>query len=153
MKFAKRDRREVDINLTPLIDVVFLLLIFFMVSTTFIKGQPLSINLPKVAPGAAVTTVEKDIEIVIASDGSYSVNGVQLADKLPGTLRAAILDVSAEAGAVAIAADAATQHQSVVTAMDILRQLGLDRLSITTLASGSAHASTASDSEQKEQAQ
>ena len=136
MKFAKRTRRDIDINLTPLIDVVFLLLIFFMVSTSFIKDSHLSINLPKAdaraAPGASAR-----VEISIAEDGSYAVDGISLADKRPGTLRTALMsalvsgDASEKAQSLIISADAAAPHQAVVTAMDVAGHLGLDRLSIT----------------------
>ena len=140
MKFAKRTRRDIDINLTPLIDVVFLLLIFFMVSTSFIKDSHLSINLPKAdaraAPGASAR-----VEISIAEDGSYAVDGISLVDKRSGTLRAALMSAlvsgdasekaSEKAQSLIISADAAAPHQAVVTAMDVAGHLGLDRLSIT----------------------
>lgn len=133
MKFARRLKPEVDVNLTPLIDVVFLLLIFFMVSTTFTKDTQLSIDLPK-ATGAEALVAEKQIEITISRQGDFGINGVALVNNKIDTLKTAIEKVSGGDTTLPliITADSATEHQSVVTAMDAVGQLGFSKLSITT---------------------
>lgn len=133
MRFARRVRQEVDINLTPLIDVVFLLLIFFMVSTTFTKESHLSIDLPEASPQASKMS-EAQIELTVTREGDYAINGVSLVNRDPDTLRKAIEKVSAGDNSIPliITADSATPHQAVVTAMDVSGQLGFSHLSITT---------------------
>ena len=133
MKFSGRVRQEVEVNLTPLIDVVFLLLIFFMVSTTFTKETHLSIDLPE-ASSQSIRAKDQQIEILITQEGVFWVNGVALINRKQRTLRSAIDKVSKGDIAIpmVITADSATPHQSVVTAMDVAGQLGFSRLSITT---------------------
>ncbi len=124
---------DAEVNLTPLIDVVFLLLIFFMVSTTFTKDTRISIDLPE-ADGEAAQIVEKQIEVTINRSGEYAVNDVALVNNKLDTLKRAIQKVSDGDTSVPliITADSATPHQSVVTAMDAAGQLGFIHLSITT---------------------
>ena len=133
MKFSRRARQEVEVNLTPLIDVVFLLLIFFMVSTTFTKETHLSIDLPESSSQSNRVT-DLQIEIMITREGDFAINGVALINRDQSTLRAAIGKVSEGDPAIpmVITADSATPHQSVVTALDVAGQLGFSRLSITT---------------------
>ena len=133
MKFSRRVRQEVEVNLTPLIDVVFLLLIFFMVSTTFTKETHLSIDLPE-ASSQSSRAADLQIEISITREGGFAINGVALINREQNTLRAAIEKVSEGDTAIplVITADSATPHQSVVTAMDVAGQLGFSHLSITT---------------------
>lgn len=133
MKFKRQKETEDAVNLTPLIDVVFLLLIFFMVSTTFTKETHLSVDLPE-ATGEPVTQSDQKLDILIAADGSYSVNGQSLINKKPETLKAALEKVSGgdSSQPMTITADAKATHQAVVTAMDTAGQLGFVHLSITT---------------------
>lgn len=133
MKFRRQSQVEDSINLTPLIDVVFLLLIFFMVSTTFTKETHLSVDLPE-AEGAPASEVADTIEILINADGSYAINGQNLVNKKSSTLISALEKTAAGNFdlPLIITADAKTPHQSVVTAMDIAGQLGFVKLSITT---------------------
>lgn len=133
MKFQRQRRQEIEINLTPLIDVVFLLLIFFMVSTTFTKETHLEVDLPEAAAATPVTDVES-IDILINAEGQYSVNGQALVNTQPSTLRRAIAEIAGDARTLplVITADATTPHQAVVTAMDVAGQLGFSQLSITT---------------------
>jgi biopolymer transport protein ExbD len=133
VKFSRRVRPEVEVNLTPLIDVVFLLLIFFMVSTTFTKETHLSIDLPE-ASSQSIRAADLQIEISITREGNFAINGVALINRKPGTLRSAVEKVSEGDTSIpmVITADSATPHQSVVTAMDVVGQLGFARLSITT---------------------
>lgn len=133
MKFRRKEPEEVTVNLTPLIDVVFLLLIFFMVSTTFTKETHLQIDLPE-AGGEISAAQAKIIEVVIGIDGDYSVNGQNLINSQPDTLRRAIVDQASDNRKLPfiISADAETPHQAVVTAMDVAGKLGFASLSITT---------------------
>ena len=133
MKFRRQRRDEVSINLTPLIDVVFLLLIFFMVSTTFTRETQLSIDLPE-AEGEARQSGDQEIEILIDEAGGYRVNGQGLADARMRTLQAAIYKISAGDTTLPmiITADAQAAHEDVVRAMDAAGQMGFVHLSITT---------------------
>lgn len=133
MKFGRRAKLEADVNLTPLIDVVFLLLIFFVVSTTFIKDSHLSIDLPQ-ADGEISQVASNSIEIIVSKTGQYAVNDVALVSSSLRTLKAAIEKVSGGDSKMPliITADAITPHQAVVTAMDAAGQLGFVHLSITT---------------------
>ena len=133
MNFRSYRREEVSVNLTPLIDVVFLLLIFFMVSTTFTKASQLSIDLPE-ATGEPSETPKEQIEILIDESGQYRVNGQALVDTHVRTLQAAIYKISAGDTTLpmVISADAQSSHQSVVRAMDAAGQMGFVHLSIAT---------------------
>ncbi len=133
MKFRRRSVLDNSINITPLIDVVFLLLIFFMVSTTFTKETHLVIDLPE-ASGVPAESLPDNIEILVASDGSYSVNGVALVNRQPETLISALRQLGDvdKTNPLVIAADATSSHQAVVTAMDAAGQAGFVHLSITT---------------------
>ena len=139
MKFSRRARQEVEVNLTPLIDVVCLLLIFFMVSTTFTKETHLSIDLPE-SSSQSNRVADLQIEILITREGDFAINGVALANREQRTLRAAIGKISEGDTAIpmVITADSATPHQSVITALDVAGQLGFSRLSITTTLTDSA---------------
>jgi len=133
MKIRRRARQEVGIDLVPLIDVVFMLLIFFMVSTTFLKETELEVDLPEAT--ADVRSADDDvIEVTIGADGSYAVNGRMLVNNQLATLMKALRQVSEGdmSRRLVITADADARHQDVVTAMDAAGQLGLTRLSITT---------------------
>jgi biopolymer transport protein ExbD len=133
VKFRRLHREEVGINLTPLIDVVFLLLIFFMVSTTFTRETQLSIDLPE-ASGSARETTDQQVEILVDEAGNYRVNGQGLVDNRMRTLQAAIYKISAGDTTLpmVITADADAAHQYVVRAMDAAGQMGFVHLSITT---------------------
>lgn len=132
MNFKRQNKEELSLNLTPLIDIVFLLLIFFMVSTTFTKESHLAINLPE-ADGEVSDAPKKMVEVVIDKDGQYSINGQNLITTKLITLKQAIEKVSQGDRSLPfiITADAATPHESVVRAMDAAGQLGFSRLSIT----------------------
>jgi len=134
MKFERQLKDEVSVDLTPLIDVVFLLLIFFMVTTTFTRDSNLLINLPEANGAESATDQPLRIEILVARNGSYSVNGRALVNNQSATLMDAIAELSAgdTSTPVTLTADAQTTHQSVVTAMDVLAQLGFTRLNIAT---------------------
>jgi len=133
MKFRRQHGEEISVNLTPLIDVVFLLLIFFMVSTTFKKETHIILNLPE-AEGEQVAAENNQIEIVISAKGEYAINERALINHEFATLRAAIKKVGKGDTElpVIISADGNAPHQAVVNAMDAAGQLGYSRLSITT---------------------
>lgn len=133
MKFGRPKREAVEVNLTPLIDVVFLLLIFFMVSTTFTRETRLVVELPE-AEGMAAVTEQRMVEVSIAADGSYALNGERLTRSDRDTLRSLLLPLSQQGTEVpfVIVADAAATHQAVVTVMDVAGRLGFANLTITT---------------------
>jgi biopolymer transport protein ExbD len=133
LKFRRQHRDELGINMTPLIDVVFLLLIFFMVSTTFTRETQLTIDLPE-AQGQPNESVEEQIEILVDEAGGYRVNGEALVDGRMRTLQAAIYKISAgdTTMPLTISADAQAAHQDVVQVMDAAGQMGFAHLSITT---------------------
>lgn len=135
MKFQRQQREEVSVNLTPLIDVVFLLLIFFMVSTTFTKESHLEINLPEAVEGQPGAMESETVDVVVDAQGQYSVNGQPLVNTQEKTLRQAIRQQAGSEGnkrPLVITADAEAPHQAVVTAMDVAGQLGFEKLQIAT---------------------
>jgi len=121
-----------------MIDVVFLLLIFFMVTTTFSQQSELKINLPE-AKGAEAESKEKMIVLTINADGLYFINGDdglphQLVNQKNETLRRALIQTAGDTRLIpfVISADSKTDHQSVVTALDIASQLGFKRITFAT---------------------
>jgi biopolymer transport protein ExbD len=125
--------KDPDLNITPLIDVVFLLLIFFMVSTTFEKESEISIELPD-ASGKAVKKESFTIEVSIDAQGRYFVNQRRVKDSSIVTLKQAITQVRGKEKdpQYVISADRNTPHQAVIKAMDAARQLGLYKLTFAT---------------------
>ena len=134
MQFRRQRREELTVNLTPLIDVVFLLLIFFMVSTTFTRETRLAVDLPE-ATGVASDKSPRQIEILVDEGGNYRVNGKGLVDNRLRTLQAAIYEYSEgdTTRPLLISADADATHQAVVRAMDAAGQMGFAQLGIATL--------------------
>ncbi len=131
MNFRQLRRPEVSINLTPLIDVVFLLLIFFMVSTSFSELTQLVVELPE-AEGAPATNDEALILNVDVS-GNMTLNGESVPNDARGLLLALRQQLSGNTDIpVTLSADAMTPHQYVVTAMDVAAQLNITRLTIAT---------------------
>ncbi len=133
MKFKRQQREELELNLTPLIDVVFLLLIFFMVSTTFQKESEISLQLPKASENTVEASTD-NIEVVINAAGRFYVNDQELVKSDAASLQAALyklIDGNRNIP-LTIRADAQTPHQAVVTAMDAAGQLGMLRMSIAT---------------------
>ena len=130
-------RREAGIEITPLIDVVFLLLIFFMVSSNFVQKQVVSVTLP--TSEAATASESNTIEIVLDTSGTYFVAGEPVGnerDQLLNALRSVVGSLDAQALSeqpVEIRADASATHQSVVRALDVCATLGLVRVSLATV--------------------
>ncbi|MEX0617673.1 MAG: biopolymer transporter ExbD [Pseudohongiellaceae bacterium] len=133
MKFRRRAGEELTVNITPLIDVVFLLLIFFMVTTTFTRETRLAVNLPE-ADAVLAQEMPEQIEVVVAVDGSYAINGNVLVNNNLSTLMRGLEQVAGEDRSmpVLLIADAEATHQAVVSAMDALGQMGFNRFSIAT---------------------
>lgn len=133
MDFGRPKSEPQDINITPLIDVVFILLIFFMVTTTFQREADLAINLPE-ASKEPEPQQQAPLEIVINAQGRFYVGGQELVNNRIETVKRALQKVAAgrKDKPLVIRADAHTPHQFVVTAMDAAAQLGLVRLSIAT---------------------
>lgn len=132
MKFHRQPREDEGVNMTPLIDVVFILLLFFMVSTTFTKETHLSIDLPEAVGEPSAETTDQ-LDILISAQGNLSVNGQSLVNNKIETLKSALEKLSDGNTKLplSITADAQTPHQAVVMAMDAAGQLGFIHLSIT----------------------
>ncbi|CAG8865351.1 Tol-Pal system protein TolR [Pseudomonas fluorescens] len=137
MKFRRnRQRENVDINLASLIDVVFVLLLFFVVTTTFTRETQLRVELPEADSATAATDEQgKQVEITISAEGVYSVNNNLLPKSDLATLSEAIEQASAgdHQLPLSISADGKTPHQAVVTAMDAAGKLGFSQLRMTTV--------------------
>ena len=132
MKF-KQVRRELPaLNLTPLIDIVFLLLIFFMVTTSFSRETRLLVSLPE-ASGSAENATES-IEVLVDREGGYAINGRRLVNaEVDSLVRGLELESGGDISLlVVLVADAEVQHQSVVTAMEAIGRAGFASLSIAT---------------------
>lgn len=135
MKLLNRTRDEPEINVISLVDVLLVLVLFLMVSTTFMRETKISLQLPQAATEVAAAVPTDKLEIMITQAGSYLVNGRELVNSERRTLRTAIERITGDKRdlPVFIRADAAATHQSVVTAMDVAGQLGFVKLNIATV--------------------
>jgi biopolymer transport protein ExbD len=135
VKLNLRPKAEPDVNLTSLIDVVLLLLIFFMVSTSFVKESQISIRLPQADSAPVVEEIPERLEIMITEQGTFLVNGRELINNRPETIRNALSKLSGGNTnlPLTISADANARHQHVVTAMDVAGRLGFQQISIATV--------------------
>ena len=135
MKLNVRPKAEPEVNLTSLIDVVLLLLIFFMVSTSFVKQSQIAIRLPEAEASPSTTEVPEQVDIMITEQGTYLVNGRELVNSRPETIRNALRRVSGGDYTLplTISADANARHQYVVTAMDVAGRLGFVQINIATV--------------------
>lgn len=141
MKFRRKPRETVDINLASLIDVVFILLLFFVVTTTFTRETQLRVDLPEAVTGASADDQNaKQLDIAISADGVFSVNNQLLPSNDLASLVAALQRESAGDTSLplSISADGKTQHQAVITAMDAAGKLGFSHLRMTTVEAASA---------------
>ncbi len=133
MKLLPRYSEEPDVNLTPMIDVVFLLLLFFMVSTSFIRESSLKVDLPQ-ATGEQLEAQEAPVDIVINADGEILINNlpvlVNSGDDMRRALKTAVGDNTDPH--IIISADAEAAYQRIVTAMDAAQSLGFSRLTLAT---------------------
>lgn len=136
MKFRRKSRENIELNLVSLIDVVFVLLLFFVVTTTFTRETQLRVDLPEAVNGEPVQDANlKRIEIAISADGVYSLNNHLLPKSDVATLMDALQKESGGDSKLplSIRADGKTPHQAVVTAMDAAGKLGFSQLSMTTV--------------------
>lgn len=134
MRLRVKRVEELELNLISLVDVVLLLVIFFMLSTTFVEDARLRVELPE----AGSATVERSINpiiITVSAQGSYRVNDRALVNNERATLSAALRQVAGHArkDPVTIRADARATHQSVVTAMDVAARQGFTQVNIATV--------------------
>jgi biopolymer transport protein ExbD len=133
LKLSQSQGQDPDINLTPLIDVVFLLLIFFMVSTSFNRESAISVDLPE-ATAQKQESEQTPIDLTIDREGHFYINGKKVINTQITTLIKAlsIAIKDQEQPSLIINADGKTAHQAVVTAMDAARSLGINHLSLAT---------------------
>jgi biopolymer transport protein ExbD len=134
MNFQRGQDDGIEINVTSLIDVVLLLLIFFMVSTTFINPEHINLTLPAASQNSEQTEKPVPVEVTIDRGGQYFVNGKALLNTQEATLRQGMIEGAADQSEprVLIHADANATHQSVVTVLDVARQLGWLHVSFAT---------------------
>jgi biopolymer transport protein ExbD len=134
MRLQVRRAEEVELNLVSLVDVVLLLVIFFMLATTFVDDSHLRVALPEAGSATAERTAHP-LVITVSAQGSYRVNGRALVNNERATLSAALRQVAGESrdGPVTIRADARSTHQAVVTAMDVVARQGFTQVNIATV--------------------
>jgi len=135
MKLQSRSREEPEINVISLVDVLLVLVLFFMVSTSFLRETEISLHLPEATTDTRVDASQEVLEITVTQAGAYLVNGRELVNNERRTLRAAIERLIGEKRdlPVFIRADAAATHQNVVTAMDVVGRLGFVKINIATV--------------------
>ena len=135
MKWQRPRDDDPEIGMTPLIDVVFLLLIFFMISTTFKDESEITIDLPR-ASTQNHAEQRPPISVTIDAEGHYYVDHRRLVNDAEGTLRKALERLlagdHAAADGLTIKADGRTTHESVVRVMDVARQLGIVHIALAT---------------------
>ena len=132
MQFQRRPKQPIELGMTPMIDVVFLLLIFFMVTTTFSHNSELKIQLPE-SHGEA-PKVDNTVEIAIDREGVYYVNSQKIASRTLPALKVALSKAadSKKKRPLTITADENTPHQYVIRALDAAQQLGFVQISFAT---------------------
>jgi biopolymer transport protein ExbD len=137
---SRKGKEDPEINLIPLIDVSLLLVIFFMLSSTFMQEARLKIELPQTSLAPTGRQKADPIVVTVTQSGAYRVNERELINNSSDTLRAAILEVAGpdREKPVTVRADARTTHQSVVSAMDVLGKLGFVRINIATVETSDA---------------
>ncbi|MDP5055445.1 biopolymer transporter ExbD [Marinomonas hwangdonensis] len=133
MKFRRQKIEDVQINLTPLIDVVFLLLIFFMVSTTFNQSTELTIDLPTATSNAPSSDRTQNVELIITADGQYVINGQTLINERVSTLVQGLKEVTQGdyTRPLIITADAKSSYDMVLRVYDAAASLGITKLAHT----------------------
>jgi biopolymer transport protein ExbD len=139
MNFRPRQKEEPEINLIPFIDVLLVILIFLMLSTTYSKFTELQLKLP-VADAQAQRDYPKEVIVAVTSDGRYSIKGVPVVGRSVEAVAQALGD-AAQAGkdsVVIITADAMAPHQSVITVMEAARRSGLNQITFATQSSAQA---------------
>ena len=135
MNLRPRRVEDPEINLVSLIDVVLMMVVFFMLSSSLVDEGRIHVHLPQARDLPAGKPPAEPLVVSVTQQGGYMVNGRELINSSPDTLRAALLK---EAGTdrsmrVTLRADARTTHQSVITAMDVLGRLGFTEMNIATV--------------------
>jgi biopolymer transport protein ExbD len=132
---TRRPKEDPEINLISLIDIALLLVIFFMLSSTFMQEGRIKIELPQASLAPTGKQKTDPIVVAVTQSGSYRVNDRELVNSSPDTLRAAIIEVAGadRSKPVTVRADGRASHQSVVSAMDVLGKLGFVKLNIATI--------------------
>lgn len=135
MNIRPRRREEPEINLISLIDVVLMLVIFFMLSSTFVDEGRMRVQLPAAGDARTVASLTERIIVTVTQEGAYRVNNQDLVNSSRETLRAAVAEVagSQRESRVVLRADARATHQAVVTAMDVLGRMGFAQLDVATI--------------------
>jgi biopolymer transport protein ExbD len=134
LNLRPRNRDDPEINLISLIDILLVLLIFFMVSTTFNQEGRVKVQLPEAGAVPQQRGNREPLVITVTAEGGYRINERPLINSSPDTLRAALLkEAGSDRGPITIRADARTTHQAVVTAMDVAGRLGFSQLNIATV--------------------
>ncbi len=143
MNFRPRAHEEPEINLIPFIDVLLVILIFLMLSTTYSKFTEMQLVLP-VADAEAQRDYAKEVSVAITADGSYSINRTPVAGRSLDALVAALTEGTkiGKDTVVVINADASARHQAVITVMEAARRAGLNQITFATQSSGNASAKT-----------
>lgn len=142
MNLKPRRPEEPELNLVSLIDVVLMLVVFFMLSSTFIDETSLRVRLPEVSSGEGPPAAGESLVIAVTESGGYRLNGRDLINASADTLRAALARTagSDRTATVTVRADARASHQSVVTALDVVGRLGFTDIDIATVPASAASA-------------
>ncbi|MEO7773333.1 MAG: biopolymer transporter ExbD [Steroidobacteraceae bacterium] len=135
MNFKPRRHEEPEINLVSLIDVVLMLVIFFMLSSSFVGEGRMRVHLPQASTTPVASDASEPIVVAVTQQGSYRVNDRELLNARRETLRAALQKVAGTDRSmnVTLRADGRATHQSVVTAMDVLGRMGFSELNVATV--------------------
>jgi len=141
MNFRSRQREEPEINLIPFIDVLLVVLIFLMLSTTYSKFTELQVQLP-VADSEAQRDYPKEMIVSVSNDGRYMVNKTPVPDRRIESLAQAMIDSSkgSKDTVVIISADASAAHQAVISVMEAARRSGLSQITFATQSTAQAGA-------------
>jgi biopolymer transport protein ExbD len=142
MNLKPRRAEEPEVNLVSLIDVVLMIVVFFMLSSTFVDENRLKIRLPEADPAPVPRGADERLVVEITETGSYRVNDAELVNTSPETLRRAILrlPIGDRSMPVTVRADGRASHQAVVTAMDVIGRIGFREINIATVRADSASA-------------
>jgi len=138
VNFRPRPKEEPEINLIPFIDVLLVILIFLMLTTTYSKFTEVQLRLP-VADTDVQRDYPKEIIVTVTSDGRYTVKGNPVAGRSVESMAQALADTQPQKDSVIIiTADAAAPHQSVITVMEAARRAGLNQITFATQNSAAA---------------
>jgi len=137
MNFRPRTQEEPEINLIPFIDVLLVILIFLMLTTTYSKFTELQLTLP-VADAEQQRDHPKEIIVSVAADGRYAVNKTGVDGKSVEAIAQALRAAAGQGSVVIISADAMSPHQSVVSVMEAARRVGLTQITFATQSSAGA---------------